>query len=187
MGCSTAGEIFDTQVLDSSLVITAIAFEKLEVKGAKVNIGEFESSLQAGLQLSRLLDKEGLTHVFLLSDGLNINGSDLVRGFLKNLPDGVTVTGGLSGDGDRFKKTLVLLDGPAERNVIAALGLYGGHLKVGYASLGGWDSFGPERVITRAKGNVLYEIDGKSAVDLYKQYLGEYAKGLPATGNKGRR
>jgi hypothetical protein len=53
---------------------------------------------------------------------------------------------------------------------------------VGYGSLGGWDSFGPDRVVTRAEGNVLYELDGQPALDLYKRYLGEFADGLPASG-----
>jgi hypothetical protein len=76
----------------------------------------------------------------------------------------------------------VAWDGPAEPDTIAVLGLYGDRIKVGYGSLGGWDPFGPERLITRSDGNVLYELDGRSALDLYKQYLGEHAKGLPATG-----
>ncbi len=67
-------------------------------------------------------------------------------------------------------------------NSIAAVGLYGKKLSVGYASLGGWDSFGPERLITKSEGNVLYELDGKSALELYKKYLGEHAGGFPATG-----
>jgi hypothetical protein len=92
------------------------------------------------------------------------------------------VTGGLSGDSDLFKETLVLWDGPPQDGMIAALGLYGNRIKVGYGSLGGWDPFGPERLITRSKGNILYELDGKSALGLYKKYLGEHAKGLPATG-----
>ncbi|MCP4756795.1 MAG: hypothetical protein GY866_38525, partial [Proteobacteria bacterium] len=62
------------------------------------------------------------------------------------------------------------------------LGLYGEQLEVGFASLGGWDSFGPERLITRSEGNVLYELDGKSALALYRKYLGDHAAGLPATG-----
>ena len=73
-------------------------------------------------------------------------------------------------------------DGEPKRNVIVVLGLYGSRLKVGYGSSGGWDPFGPERLITRAEGNVLYELDGKSALALYKTYLGEHAEGLPATG-----
>ena len=46
----------------------------------------------------------------------------------------------------------------------------------------GWDPFGPERLITRSEGNVLYELDGKSALDLYKRYLGEHSQELPASG-----
>jgi hypothetical protein len=94
----------------------------------------------------------------------------------------VTATGGLSGDGARFEETVVLWDDVVDRRTIAALGLYGSQLRVGYGSLGGWDPFGPERLITRSDGNVLYELDGHSALQLYKRYLGEHASGLPATG-----
>jgi hypothetical protein len=121
-------------------------------------------------------------HVFVLSDGLKVNGSDLVNGLSRHLPGNVSITGGLSGDGECFKETLVLWDEPPEVGTVAALGFYGTNLKVGYGSLGGWDPFGPERLITRSRDNVLYELDGKSALDLYKQYLGEHAKDLPATG-----
>jgi hypothetical protein len=41
---------------------------------------------------------------------------------------------------------------------------------------------GPEREVTRSDANVLYELDGHPALDLYKEYLGEQADGLPATG-----
>lgn len=182
MGCSTAGEIYDTQVSDDSLVMTAIQFEHTRINGTRIKIGEVKDSFQAGERLAQSLDKKELVHVFVLSDGLKINGSDLVRGLTKNLPPEVSITGGLSGDGERFQETFVLWDGPAEREVIAILGLYGDRLRIGYGSLGGWDSFGPERLITRSQGNILYELDGKSALELYKTYLGEHAKGLPATG-----
>ena len=140
------------------------------------------SSFVTGERLTQSLDKDELVHVFVLSDGLNVNGSELVAGLTRHLPNHVTVTGGLSGDGARFHETLVFWDSKPEQNMIVALGLYGSRLKIGYGSLGGWDPFGPERLITRAKGNVLYELDGKSALELYKRYLGEHAKGLPATG-----
>jgi hypothetical protein len=181
-GCSTAGEIYGTQVSDDSLVITAVSFEHTQLSGARTKITDIEKSFEAGEKLAQSLDKEGLTHVLVLSDGLKINGSDLVRGLKEHLPENVAVTGGLSGDGGRFEETLVIWDGPPERDTIAVLGLYGDRLKVGYGSLGGWDPFGPDRLITRSKGNVLYELDGKSALELYKKYLGEHSKGLPATG-----
>jgi len=93
---------------------------------------------------------------------------------------GVAVTGGLAGDGSRFARTLVCADGNVAEGKIAALGFYGSRLKVGYGSLGGWDVFGPERLVTKSSGNVLYELDGQSALGLYKRYLAEHAAGLPA-------
>ncbi len=192
LGCSTAGEICGTTVSDDSLVATAVRFEHTQLRGARVHLGQLGDSFRAGEGLAEALppsvpaagadEADELKHVLVLSDGLCVNGSDLVRGLKQNLPEAVTVTGGLAGDGERFKETLVLWDSVPEKNTIAVLGLYGKRLKIGFGSLGGWDPFGPERIITRSKGNVLYELDGNSALELYKRYLGEHAKGLPATG-----
>ncbi|MGG6293854.1 FIST signal transduction protein [Leptolyngbya sp. AN02str] len=182
LGCSTAGEICDTRVYDESLVATAIQFEHSQVKGYQLQLQPGESSMDVGDRLGRLFDPNGLVHVFLLSDGLQVNGSELVRGLVPHLPLGVTVTGGLSGDGDRFQQTLVLLNDDPQPGRIAAVGLYGDRLKVGYGSLGGWIPFGPERTITQSRGNVLYQLDGQSALELYKKYLGEHAAELPASG-----
>jgi hypothetical protein len=181
-GCSTAGEICGTRVDDGTIVSTAVAFDHTRVQGAQVRVNGNRSSFQSGEQLAEQLPKDQLTHVLVLSDGLHVNGSELVRGMLKHLPRDVQITGGLSGDGDRFKQTLVFMDVPPQTDQIAAIGFYGTHLKVGYGSLGGWDPFGPERLVTRSDGNVLYELDGQPALELYKKYLGEHASGLPATG-----
>jgi len=181
-GCSTAGEIYGTSVTDDSLVVTAVFLEKSSIKYSEIGITSAADSFAAGENLAGSLAKEGLKHVFVLSEGLQINGSDLVKGLGKGLPEDVKITGGLAGDGVRFKETFVILNSRPQRNKIAVIGFYGSGLKIGYGSVGGWDPFGPERVITRSKGNILYELDGKSALALYKQYLGEHAQGLPATG-----
>jgi len=181
-GCSTAGEISNTQVFDNSLVATAIQFEQTTLHGVRIKPQKGSSDFQAGELLAQELDKEGLVHVFVLSRGVNVNGSDLVAGLTRHLPPHVTVTGGLSGDGDRFQETLIVWEGKLETESIVVLGFYSQRLRVGYGSLGGWDTFGPKRLITHSAGNVLYRLDGKSALSLYKAYLGEYAQGLPATG-----
>jgi hypothetical protein len=182
IGCSTSGEICDTEVTDGSLVVTAVELEHSGCRVVRCQVDRAESSCAAGRELAQKLERDGLVHVFVLSDGLGINGSDLARGLAESLPPGVTVTGGLSGDGDRFEKTWVIWNGAARSGVVTAVGLYGERLRVGYGSLGGWDPFGSERLITRAEGNVLYELDGRSALQLYKQYLGEHAAELPASG-----
>ncbi len=181
-GCSTAGEILDSQALEGTLVLTAVAFDSSSLKSASILLRETGDSFQAGETLARRLPPEGLVHALVLSEGLNINGSALVKGLSGALPPHVTVTGGLSGDGDRFAETCVIVDGKPLQDAVAVLGFYGNRLKIGYGSLGGWDPFGPERLITRSEGNILYELDGKSALELYKKYLGEHAKNLPASG-----
>ena len=181
-GCSTAGEICDTAVRDDSAVVTVVDFESSRIEYSLVHVNESANSFDLGKRLAQGLPLEGLVHVFVLSDGLNVNGSELVKGLAEHLPPDVSITGGLSGDGSSFEETVVVFDGQAAPGTVGALGLYGKDLRIGFASLGGWDPFGPERLITRSEGNVLYELDGRSALELYKTYLGEHAKGLPATG-----
>lgn len=181
-GCSTAGEIYGTQIFEECLVITAVFFEHSHVEGLQIDLNSVASSLEAGKVLASSLPKGGLAHVFVLSDGIKINGSELIRGLAHSLPDGIGITGGLAADGDDYTETLVFWDQLPNKETVAIMGLYGEKLKIGYGSVGGWDPFGPERLITRADGNVLYEMDGRSALELYKKYLGEHARGLPVTG-----
>lgn len=182
-GCSTAGEIYDTQVSDESIVVTAVHFEHSHIKTMHTKISDMSDSFEAGESLAKSIDMKDLAHIFVLSDGLNVNGSDLVKGITKHLSSDVSVTGGLSGDGDRFTETLVFADNAQpETKTISIAALYGNRLSLGHGSLGGWDQFGPERLVTKSKGNILYELDGESALELYEKYLGEDAKGLPATG-----
>jgi hypothetical protein len=181
-GCSTAGEIAGTRVTDNAFVLTAISFKSTGIQGAQVELSQSVDSYEAGRLLAKSLETNGLRHVIVLSDGICVNGSDLVRGLTEMLPPEVSITGGLAGDGERFKETLVCWDSYPHNNIVSAVGFYGNALKIGYGSQGGWDPFGPERLITKSKGNILYELDGKLALDLYKLYLGEHSEGLPATG-----
>ena len=182
ISASTAGEIIQTQVSDDTLVLMAIKFEKTALQFVEANIREAEESESAGKKLAAALPKEGLVHVMIFSDGLFVNGTALVKGLLSELPANVSVTGGLVGDGSRFKETLLGLDKMPESKKLVCVGFYGSNIKIGYGSLGGWDSFGISRTITKAKGNVLYELDGKPALAIYKEYLGNLAKDLPGSG-----
>lgn len=182
IGGSTAGEIAGTHVQDGTLVATAVQFQSSRVEEVAIDLRPGEESAAAGRRLAQAIPKEDLRHVFVLSDGQHVNGSELVHGISAHLPDGVAITGGLAGDGADFHSTLTVSDAGAKEDRLVALGLYGKHLRVGYGSLGGWDPFGPQRVVTRSQGNVVYELDGQPALALYKRYLGEHAAGLPATG-----
>lgn len=182
-GCSSAGEISGIEVINHSIVLTAIELERSKVKLESIHIDNQIGDHQLGMSLLNKFDKDQLKHIMILSDGLNINGAELVQGMENELPEGVTLTGGLAGDGTDFKETVVFnKNGKAVKNCISALGFYGENILVGYGSNGGWDSFGLERLVTKSKANILYELDGKPALQLYKQFLGERAEGLPAAG-----
>jgi hypothetical protein len=181
IGCSTSGEIVGDEVVDDSVIATAVSFEHTRLRTADVKIGGAKSSYEVGEELARQLNDASLRHVFVVSDGLNVNGSDLARGLASGVSHGVSITGGLSGDGTQFAETWVIADDAEGSQHVAAVGLYGDQLRVGYGSMGGWKPFGPLRTITRAEANVLYELDGHSALDLYKTYLGDHADQLPGS------
>lgn len=178
---STAGEILGDAVYDDSAVVTAIEFEKTNIKSIKTNIKHHVNSFDTGLFLMQKLAAEDLNCVFVISDGTFINGSELVSGLNKDNKHRVPVTGGLAGDAARFEKTLTgLNEAPSQGNVIA-IGFYGTDIRIGHGSVGGWDEFGQERTITKSNQNILFEIDNKNALDLYKEYLGDYVDELPGS------
>jgi len=179
--CSSAGEIFGISVLDDTISLVAIAFSSTMIQTVAVDIDQFSSSYEAGVSLITSLPAEQLKMVFVLSDGGKVNGSELVKGMNTGKNDGVLITGGLAGDGTSFEKTFVGLNQLPESGKIVAIGLYGAQLEVSHGSIGGWESFGMERTVTRSKDNVLYEIDHKNALDFYKNYLGKYAEELPSS------
>lgn len=181
IGCSTAGEILGERVYDDSAVATAIEFDSSTISYASVNIDNAEESFDKGVKLSNMLPKKDLKNVLIISDGQKVNGTTLIEGLKKHIDQDVVVTGGLAGDGPNFEETLVVANDHPKSGVIVAIGFYGSKLQVGYGSAGGWDSFGPNRKITKSKANILYELDGKPALELYKTYLGEEADNLPSS------
>jgi hypothetical protein len=181
-GASSSGNVSNTTITDQDAVATAITFDRSKVRCVSKKVADYADAETLGAVLGKELLGESLRHVLILSDGLGVNGSELARGFSQVLPEGITITGGLAGDGTRFGTTYVLAQAPAQTGVVAAIGLYGESLRAKSGCFAGWEEFGPERIITHSKGNVLYSIDEKPALTLYKSYLGEFAVDLPGSG-----
>lgn len=181
VGCTTGGEIVGEDVVDDSVVATALHFDATPISIATVDMADAGESQAAGRALAQSLPAQSLRAVFVLADGMRTNGSGLIAGLREVLAEDVIITGGLAGDGPDFRATYVGCDGVPRQGLAVAVGLYGDAVKVGWGSFGGWDRFGPERRITRSVANVLYELDNEPALALYKRYLGEEAAKLPGS------
>jgi hypothetical protein len=182
LGCSTGGQIHNDDVTDHEIAAVALSFDATKMRLACEAVSGPVQSRSCGEAIGRALAGEDLAGIFVLSDGLNVNGSELVAGITDIVGQSVPLTGGLAGDGAQFQETLVGGNCAPRSHAVAAVGFYGPAVRIGHGSAGGWDQFGPRRRITRSLGNILFELDGEPALDLYERYLGEEeAKGLPGT------
>lgn len=182
IGCSTAGEILDESLTDDTVVLSVVPFRSTRLKRTFTVCRNASESFSAGKTVGHRLAEKDLRAVLVLSDGLNVNGSSLVEGLRDSMPPGVVITGGLAGDGSRFERTWVLREGQPDTGIVSAVAFYGPDVRVTHGSRGGWDVFGPQKKVTRSEGNVLLELDGQPALNLYKKYLGVRAVDLPASG-----
>ncbi|MFM2261697.1 MAG: hypothetical protein RI959_373 [Pseudomonadota bacterium] len=182
VGCSTAGEITVDGMDEGTCTVTAVCLERTSLVFGSTLAEDMADSQAAGERVARALLRPDLKAVLVLAPGVALNGSALVRGMQQALGKGVAISGGLAGDGGAFVKTYVLGGGVVQDRAVVALGLCGDHVQVGHGSFGGWTPFGPDRKVTRSQGNVLYELDSEPALEVYKRYLGEHAKDLPASG-----
>lgn len=182
VGCSTAGEISRDGVSDETCVVTALRFDKSKVLESSTRLLGMADSQAAGKRLGEQLSKEGLRAVLVLGQGVAINGSALIAGMTEILGADIPITGGLAGDAAAFKETWVLDKTGVHNDQLVCVGLYGEKLLFSHGSFGGWSPFGPARKVTRCENNVLFELDGEPALQVYQRYLGDHAKDLPASG-----
>lgn len=180
---TTAGGQIDTgAVVEQDVILTAIAFDRVQVQTVtKTGAGDIPcEDLGAALAIE-LAQIDGLKHVLVFVDGLHVNGTAFTRGLNRVLPPGVTLSGGLASDGTDFVQTGVGCNGPPMEGQVVAVAFAGDALVVGTGSAGGWVPFGPERRVTRADGPVVFELDGEPALATYKRYLGDLAMELPGS------
>lgn len=182
LGCSTGGQINNNDISDNEIVAAAVKFDATRLRLCQRQIGDPLQSRNCGQALGHALNADDLAGVFVLSDGLNVNGSELVAGITGAIGPNIPLTGGLAGDGSEFSETLVGGDCAPQSHMVVAIGFYGTAIQIGHGSAAGWDVFGPRRQVTRSSGNILFELDGRPALDLHERYLGEEdSKGLPGS------
>jgi hypothetical protein len=181
VSASTAGEIIGDESIEDAVLAIAIKMEQTPFKIVHQNIEQHANSYDLGLSLAKALKKDGLSYVMILSDGHIVNGSDLLDGIKSYLGEQLPMSGGMAGDGNLFSSTLVGFGEDIKNGHVVLIGFYGDALHICIDVQRGFNYFGPERVVTKSNKNILYDIDGTKALDLYKKYLGEYVDELPGS------
>lgn len=173
--CSTSGQISNTNLVENSLVATSIQFEKSTIKVTEIDILLNSDIKELGNKIREDLLGVDLKSILIISEGSFINGTELINELILQTKELVPIFGGLAGDEYNFEKTIVGLNADASSGKIIAVGFYGDNIHFGFGSEGGWTDFGPEREVTLSDKNVLYKIGDRSALEIYKEYLGKYA------------
>ncbi len=175
-GCTTAGEIIDTEVYEHSLSLTALTFKSSQVSVVSASLGNMTNS-ELAQSLAAKIETKKLKYVLVLLS--NIYATEFVSALQDSLPPNVVISGGLAGDGTHFKHTYVRHNNVIAENMAVICCFYGDKLAIKTSCEGGWIPFGPMRTITGAHENILTSIDQEPALDLYKKYLGKHADELP--------
>jgi hypothetical protein len=176
VGCSTpfATSGADTRV---ALMVSIIRFDRTRVVTAHADIQRAGGSRRAARRVGNLLSEPSLQCAVMLADGLLADGSQLSVG-MRDVTEGIALSGGLAADDNRFTNTWTLVNGLPRTGWVSAFGLVGEHIEMGFSSMSGWESFSQERVVTRSHGNVLYELNGRPAIEIYQNYLGHSVGGM---------
>lgn len=175
---SSAGTIHGNKLI-SEFSATFIELEKTKHLAKLFNYEMTDSEFQLGIDIVESFDKEKLNNILLFGT-TGINAEKVLDSVNENLPKSITVSGGIAGDNDRFEKTLVGLNDNINEAQLVAIGFYGDRFEVSHGSKGGWETYGDQMRVTKSEGNILYEIDHKPALQLYKDLLGEKSNELPA-------
>ncbi len=180
IGSTTDGEIMNGKVSSGKVALNFTLFEHTVLKVASV---EHEvDGYYSGQYLAKELIADESKLLIAFVDGLHTNGEEFLKG-ISTVRDDIIVAGGHAGDNGEFKKTFVFTKEHIFSQGAVAVSLNSSHLHVHTDYSFNWHPIGNELTITKAEGNRVYTIDGRSAVEMYAHYLGEnIAKGLPGIG-----
>jgi hypothetical protein len=183
VGCTTDGELStDLAFTHESVLIAMFASDTATFRsGVGHAISSAPADAAAAAVAAARLGDERPSLVFLVSDGLTGSGDAVVKGLQAALGADVPIVGGAAGDKRRTKATYQLHAGGVSQDSAAVLAVYGPiHASTGVES--GWEPLGKRVVVTKSSGNVVQEIDGKPAIEFYRHYMGDYARGaaMPA-------
>lgn len=174
IGCSDAGEITEEGPAKKSVAIMLLAAPGLTVVTAHQSDlakNPKQSSQAISQAIGQQLGREPKL-LCLFPDGLVTDGAAVVSGVASGLGGQPCFVGAASGDDFHFEKSYQYWQTTVLTNSIVAFALDGDfHCGIGVRH--GWKSLGRPHQVTRATGNIIYEIEGEPAITLYHEYFGK--------------
>lgn len=186
IGCSTCGEILFSDnhqgVYQNSMVASLVEIDtnyfKTELFEGN-NLSSYELGQKAG---AWGMDCFSRPSFILMIGGLSANGQEIVEGILNIVGNDTVIFGGLAGDDSAFKDTFVFNSNQILNNGISVIAFDASKIEITGIASSGWVGIGSDKLVTNAKGNIVYTIDDMTALDVYLQNLNIHENELPEIG-----
>ncbi|MFC1674826.1 FIST signal transduction protein [Candidatus Omnitrophota bacterium] len=176
IGCSGPVVISRQGIFNHGLALMLLKFPAgAYFSTAYINTIKERSALDAGEELGERLLRtlRGMRRdlILLLSNSPVEEGPKFIDGLQERLGRSFPMIGASLQDALGYSKTQIYFNQQLLDNACAAI-LWGGKLNFGLGVGHGWKMLGKPRPVTRSLGNVVHEIDGKPAINLYEEYFG---------------
>ena len=182
IGCGSGGHFHQAEIIDDDAAGIMFKFEKTKLRLESLPIKNSGQSFEVGCELGRKLASADLAGVFVLAEGLDINGDELMEGLSSALPRRAVVGGGMASDGTDFNATLVSANCEPRQHLVAAVGFYGDKIELNNCFETGWKRTGLQMKITSSSQNHAYEFDHQPAFEMYRERVGCEAAALHRDG-----
>jgi hypothetical protein len=182
IGCSTSGLILPHTIEITGISILALSSSKQMQFGTAYvkNLSDQNTNLAARELSKRVLKDFGLNPrqlSIIFFDGLSDKGPLLLKGLKESFGQFSSILGGGSFDNFQFTKTYQFFNAEVMTDSVCAL-MFGGQITIGLSSQHGWKPLGKPRVIEKAEKNIIRRINGKKAISIYEEFLGEQSIAL---------
>jgi len=181
IGCSTAGIIMPYAIKNQGIAVITLSSDDMKIGIGSVNninaLNTREEGVALAIDCLNDFGKHGRQISLFLIDSLIENNSLFLKGLQEVWGDIFPIVGAGTCDDFHFQNTFQIFNDQTLHH--SAIGIIlGGHMQIGIGARHGWKPLGKPRTITKAEGNLIKEIEGKKASNLYYEYFGEEAKNM---------
>lgn len=171
VGCTTAGEIIDDELLEESIVLLLLDINRDYYKIHIVEHGDkpYQNAFNAGQEINKIYENVGL---LVMSGGFGVDAASIVNGIKDGLGKDAPIYGGLAGDDLQMQKTFAFSHTHNTSTGSILLAIDTDKIEMQGLATSGWEAIGMEKTITKSEGHVVYEIDNERAYDVFIRYFG---------------